>query len=323
MRRGEKELTDETSLLPAVVQTTERGLRFEQLLFPKLHMTSEPGGVALRQHYYGYYRRAIQDALRRSSRKPLQCGGLQGYEQLVAIGQHLQQRRIQFGSDSYLDPLQARVQTAVHKVAAQAQGVRQARTFLTRVEHYLAHVPRPSAETGDPVQTSSVPGSQVVRQELTRMFSDLAQQPVVHPVVRRLLSKWRSMSKTWLPGILYCYDIPGLPRSNLDLESVFGRLRRAQRRVTGRKETTPLRIFGPGQMMLLTLGDEEVLPQLQSVPVDVYWSQRRRQAEREEPRRWLRRLHRDPAQALKQLDEQFYAVVKAQAGASLNTPDHQ
>lgn len=141
--------------------------------------------------------------------------------------------------------------------------------------------------------------------------------------VRRLLSKWRSMSKTWLPGILYCYDIPGLPRSNLDLESVFGRLRRAQRRITGRKETTPLRIFGPGQMMLLTLDEQEVLPQLQSVPVDVYWSQRRRQAEREEPRRWLRRLHRDPAQALKQLDEQFCAVVKAQAGASLNTPDHQ
>ena len=183
MRRGEKELTDETSLLPAVVQTTERGLRFEQLLFPKLHMTSEPGGVALRQHYYGYYRRAIQDALRRSSRKPLQCGGLQGYEQLVGIGQHLQQRRIQFGPDSYLDPLQERVQTAVHEVAAQAEGVRQARTFLTRVEHYLAHVPRPSAQTGDAVQTSSVPGSQVVRQELTRMFSDLAQQPVVHPIV--------------------------------------------------------------------------------------------------------------------------------------------
>lgn len=290
------------------------------MLFPKSQEKGESGGVALRQHYYSYYRRAIQDALRRSSRKPLQCGGLRGYDQLENIAQHLQQRHIQCGPDAYLDALHERAQIALHEAAAQAQGVRQAHTFLTQVEHYLAHAPRPSVQTGDPMQRPSGPGSQVVQQELTRMFSDLAQQTGIHPTVRRVLRKWRQMSKTWLPGILHCYDIPGLPRSNLDLEATFGHLRRAQRRTSGRKETTPLRIFGPGQIMLFTLDEEQVLPQLQSVPVDVYWFQRRRQAEREEPRRWLKRLHRDPMQALQQLDEQFYAVVNEQVGAPLSTP---
>jgi len=323
MRRGEKGLTDETSTFTPVIQTAGKETRFEQLLFPKALTASGPGVVAVWQHYYDYYRHAIQDALQRSSRKPFQCGGLQGYEQLVGIGQHLHQRRIQFGPDSYLDQLQERVQTAVQKVAAQAEGIRQAHTFLTRVEQCLAHAARPNIDTDDQEHTLSVPDSQVVRQEMERMFSDLAQQPVVHPVVRRLVRKWRSMSNTWLPGILHCYDIPGLPRSNLDLESIFGRLRRAQRRISGRKETAPLRIFGPSQIMLFTLDEEEVLPQLQSVPADVYWSQRRRQAEREEPRRWLRRLHRDPAPALQQVDEQFYAIVNARAGASSNPPDDQ
>ncbi len=273
------------------------------------------------QHYYGYYRHAIRDALHRSSRKPFQCGGLQGYDQLVGISQYLSQRHMQSGLDPYLERLHHGVQRAVSATASQAEDVRQARAFLTEVEHYLAQVPRPSLEAELQKTGSSTQGSKTVQQELERMFADRVQQPHVRPLIRRLDRKWRSMSKTWLPDILHCYDIPGLPRSNLDLESTFGTLRRGQRRTSGRKETTSLRVFGPGEIVLLSLEDEEILPLLQSVSADEYWSQRRRQEEREEPRRWLIRLHRDPARALAQVDEQFYAVVKAQTMVSGDTLD--
>jgi hypothetical protein len=272
------------------------------------------------QHYYGYYRRAIRDALNRSSRKPLQCGGLQGYDQLLGISQHLSQRRLRSGPDPYLDQLHHDVQSALRATVSQAEGVRQARAFLTQVEHYLAGVPRPSLEPNSQKTSLSISDSQTVQRELEKMVSDLVQRPNICPLARRLVRKWRSMSKTWLPDILHCYDIPGLPRSNLDLESAFGTLRRDQRRTSGRKETTPLRVFGPGEIVLLSLNDEEILPLLQSVPADEYWSQRRLQEEREEPRRWLTRLHRDPAQALAQVDEQFYTVVNAQDGASSDAP---
>jgi hypothetical protein len=272
------------------------------------------------QHYYGYYRRAIRDALNRSSRKPLQCGGLQGYDQLLGISQHLSQRRLRSGPDPYLDQLHHDVQSALRATVSQAEGVRQARAFLTQVEHYLAGVPRPSLEPNSQQTSLSISDSQTVQRELEKMVSDLVQRPNICPLARRLVRKWRSMSKTWLPDILHCYDIPGLPRSNLDLESAFGTLRRDQRRTSGRKETTPLRVFGPGEIVLLSLNDEEILPLLQSVPADEYWSQRRLQEEREEPRRWLTRLHRDPAQALAQVDEQFYMVVNAQDGASSDAP---
>ena len=129
------------------------------------------------------------------------------------------------------------------------------------------------------------------------------------------------MQKSWLPHILHCYDMPGLPRSNLDLESAFGTLRRSQRRISGRKETSPLRIFGPEAVTLLALDDEDILPLLQSVSPDTYWTQRRRHEEREEPHRWLTRLHRDPARALSQVDEQFYQVANARTGALSDVPD--
>ena len=267
------------------------------------------------QCYYGYYRRAIRDALSRSSRKPFQCGGLRGYDQLVGISEHLSQRRAQRGPDPYLDQVHRDVQRALRAAASQAEGARQARTFLTQVEHYLAGLPRPSLEPDAQERDLSISDSKTVQRELEKMISDLAQQPNLYPLTRRLLRKWHAMSETWLPDILHCYDVPGLPRSNLDLESAFGTLRRDQRRISGRKETTPLRVFGPGEISLLALDEEEILPLLQSVPADEYWAQRRLQEEREEPRRWLTRLHRDPAQALAQVDEQFYMVVNAQTVA--------
>jgi hypothetical protein len=273
------------------------------------------------QQYYGYYRGAIRDTLCRPSRTPFPCGGLQGYEQLVGIDQHLSQRALQGGFDPYLDQLHGYVQSALRATTAQAQGIRQALACLTAMDHYLAEAPRPSLEADAQETLLPLSNSETVRRDLEQMVLGWTQQPTVYPLTRRLVRKWTTMSKTWLPGILHCYDIPGLPRSNLDLESTFGTLRRGQRRISGRKETTPIRIFGPGQIALLSLDDAEILSLLRSVPADTYWSQRRRQEEREEPRRWRIRLHRDPGWALAQVDEQFYAVVNAQIGTSDRTVD--
>jgi hypothetical protein len=321
MHRGKKESTDETAATTAKAKDSIHLSLCAHPLFPDVVTTDVQGPVVVLQHYYGYYRRAIRDALGRSSRKPFQFGGLQGYDQLVGIDQYLNQQRLKGSPDPYLDQLQGCLQSALRATASQAQGIRQARACLREMECHLARAPLPSLGV-DARETQGLrSGSETVQQELKQMVSDWVQQPDVCPLTRRLARKWNSMSKSWLPGILHCYDVPGLPRSNLDLESTFGTLRRAQRRTSGRKETTPIRVFGPGQIVFLSLEDTEILPLLRSVPVNEYWSQRRRQEEREEPRRWLTRLHRDPVQALAQVDEQFYAVVNAQPVGSSDTSD--
>ena len=257
------------------------------------------------QHYYSYYRRAIRDALTRPSRKPFQCGGLQGYDQLKGIYRHLSARE---ACDPYLDELAGSVKASLEAQESQAGDVRQARGFLLEVEHYLASVPRPELEP-DPEAADLPPGSKAVREKLGEMFDTWREREDIGSTGRRLVQKWDAMAKTWLPGILHCYDIAGLPRHNLKLEGSFGALRRHQRRVSGRKETTPLRIFGPGEIMVQVLEEDEILPWLQSVPVEEYWEQRRKQEEREEPRRWFGRLRRDPERALAQVDEQFHRMA--------------
>jgi hypothetical protein len=268
------------------------------------------------QRYYGYYRRAIRDALTRPSRKPFQCGGLQGYDQLQGIERHLSAHE---GSDPYLDELTGSVKAALEAQKSQVEDVRQAWSFLLEVEHYLASAPRPELEPS-PETTAPPPGSEAVREKLGEMFDAWRLREDMGSTSRRLLRKWDAMSDTWLPGILHCYDIAGLPRHNLKLEGSFGALRRHQRRVSGRKETTPLRIFGPGEIMVQVLDEDEILPWLQSVPVEEYWEQRRKQQEREEHRRWLGRLRRDPERALAQVDEQFHQMAVERVETAPDTP---
>ncbi len=88
----------------------------------------------------------------------------------------------------------------------------------------------------------------------------------VNSTLAQVCRKWDSMAAKWLPAILHCYDIPGLPRNNLKLEALFGQLRQHQRRVSGRKETTPLR--RSRQLLSQTLDETELLRYLQTVPTD-------------------------------------------------------
>jgi hypothetical protein len=311
-------------LEPAVPPTAPSSSRFAHLLFPSSSSSTDaeiagPSSslrVVQLERYYGYYRRAIRDALTQPSRAPLQYGGLEGYDQLVGIHQALQLRQAQCGTDLYLDGLQDRVQTAITAIHTQAEALRQAKDGLVRVERCLSQTPLPSLETLPDPTPAAPPRSEIVAQALKQIFEDLAEQPDLSLTTRGLIDKWQRMQKNWMPGILQCYDVPGLPRHNLSLEGIFGTLRRAERRVSGRKETSSLRVFGPGELILASLGDDQVLPWLQSVPGETYWAERRKQEEREEPRRWLRRLRQNPVQALAQVDQQFRTVVNEPAGAS-------
>ena len=86
---------------------------------------------------------------------------------------------------------------------------------------------------------SKAPPSQTVHLKLEQMVDQWKQSAPLNSTLEKVCHKWASMADNWLPAILHCYDIPGLPRNNLKLEARFGQLRAHQRRVSGRKETTP------------------------------------------------------------------------------------
>lgn len=47
------------------------------------------------------------------------------------------------------------------------------------------------------------------------------------------------VTRSYLPGLFHCYDVPDLPRTNNALEQFFGSHRYHERRATGRKVASP------------------------------------------------------------------------------------
>ncbi|MCP4993040.1 MAG: hypothetical protein GY934_04525, partial [Gammaproteobacteria bacterium] len=103
--------------------------------------------AVLWDHYYRYYRMAVQDALHRSRRKPFQLGGLAGYDQLVGVFNHLAQDNPLHKANPFFSELESCLQQATEATRNQAEDIRQAQSFLGQVEHFLAHTPRPVLAT--------------------------------------------------------------------------------------------------------------------------------------------------------------------------------
>jgi hypothetical protein len=130
------------------------------------------------------------------------------------------------------------------------------------------------------------------------------------PAQAALHGAWHRIWKDYGPDLLHCYDIPGLPPDNLLLEALFGRLRRHQRRISGRKSTRELRDFGQFQVLFLAESEVKLLEQIRQVPLEEYRENRQRLEQAEAPRRLLYRLHRNPLRTMRDLINQ-HAVRRA------------
>ena len=242
--------------------------------------------------------------MNRKSRKPFHWGGLKGYEQLEAIAQALGEVPSDEPETDYLWQLKLRVDRVVEAYRVNAADLRQAHTWLRRIADCLRYPP--SDSTPEPSLTS-----EQVKQEMEALLQSFQPDLKQKPAQAALHGAWHRTWEEYGPDLLHCYDIPGLPPDNLGLESLFGRLRRHQRRVSGRKCTRELRDFGQYQVLFLAESEAELLEQIRQVSLQEYRENRRRLEEAEAPRRLLHRLHRDPLGTMRSLVNQHAACRAA------------
>ena len=256
---------------------------------------------------------AIRDAVNRPSRKPFAWGGLKGYQQMAAMAQVLVGVP-ETEATHYLRQLKWQVDRVVEQNRVTAADLCAAHTWLRRIADCLRYPP--DAETAAQAVTSAQ-----VQQEMEALQQAFQPDLKRKPAQAALYGAWQRTWRAYGPDLLHCYDIPGLPPDNLRLESLFGRLRRHQRRISGRKTTRELRDFGQSQVLFSAESDEELLAQIRQVPLEVYQENRRRLAEAEAPHRFLRRLHRDPLRTVRRLIDQHAARrAKLESASGLPPP---
>ena len=234
-------------------------------------------------------RQAIRDAVNRSSRKPFALGGLSGYEQLEAMVKGLDQIRETNLESDYLLWLRTRVERVLAKNKTVAEDLKRAHQILLQVAQCLRYPP-----SAQELEFDERVSSQLVAQEMTKLIGEARPSGKVQRAQIRLQGVLKRRWELFGQELLYCYDIPGLPQDNLQLESLFGRLRRHQRRISGHKSTRELMDFGQAQVLFTAKTLQDLLNQIQLVPRETYLVHRNRLADAELPRQFFRRLHHDP-----------------------------
>ena len=121
------------------------------------------------------------------------------------------------------------------------------------------------------------------------------------------LGRFRKVTRSYWPGLFHCYAVADLPRTNNDLEQLFGAHRYHERRSSGRKVASPgLVVRGsvrlPAALATRLRGEvrgEDLVP---SDP-DAWRELRAGLERRRKVRAQGRRFRRDPAAYLQGLEE--------------------
>jgi hypothetical protein len=117
---------------------------------------------------------------------------------------------------------------------------------------------------------------------------------------------FRKVTRSYWPGLFWCYKVMDLPRTNNDLEQFFGSYRYHERRASGRKVACPgtvvrgsVRLIAAAATRLRPIGVEDLVPS----DVTAWRSLRDSLGKRQAVRALGRRFRRDPEAYLQSLEQ--------------------
>jgi hypothetical protein len=241
------------------------------------------------------YCAAVRAAVTDDGRPPLTAPGLVLCDRLEAIAASLDRVASRAGTlPGGLKRLRQLLRRGLEETAALWPTVRGAYRWVKQVAHLLKNrEQRPAA---------------AVRRGLARILSGMRQAAAQTEAeeLRQQLRRFVKVTQSYRPGLFHCYVSADLPRTNNDLEHLFGSHRYHERRASGRKAAAPgLVVMGSVRVvagLATRLRPEEGL-ELPSGYVARWQEIRAGLAKRREARRQQRRFRHAPVTYLQQLEE--------------------
>lgn len=120
------------------------------------------------------------------------------------------------------------------------------------------------------------------------------------------------VARCWHAGLFHCYAMEGLPRTNNDLEQLFGAYRHHERRTTGRKAASPATVLrGAVRLLAATVTRGCLVTARELARANRQrWRELRTQLEKRRRARVQRtRFRRNPEQYLAELEQQADQLV--------------
>jgi hypothetical protein len=241
------------------------------------------------------YCAAVRAALTDDGLPPLAASGMKLHRRLEDIAASLARVAARAGAlPAGLGKLQKLLRRGLGETASLWPAVRAAYGWVKRVAKVLANKDASPAE--------------VVRRRLSGVLSRMRQaaRAAAGPV-RSQLAHFVKVTRSYRPGLFACYQSVDIPRTNNDLEHLFGSHRYHERRASGRKRASPGLVVSGSVRVVSSLATRLRPDEGLRLAADYVgrWRQSRAELEkRREARRQQRRFRRDPDSYLKKLEEQ-------------------
>jgi hypothetical protein len=240
------------------------------------------------------YCAAVRSALTDDGRPPLDASGLKLLGRLKQMEASLDRVTAEVARlPKGLGKLRRLLRRGLEETAPLWPPVRQTYRWVERVARLLRN-------------KRKRPGKQV-RRGLSGLLSKIraAAAQARDPAVAEQLRHFVKVTRSYWPGLFHCYDSTDLPRTNNDLEHLFGSHRYHERRASGRKVASPGLVVQGSVRVVASLATrlrpEEGLT-LRTGYVEDWRRLRAELDRRREARRKQRRFRRDPADYLSKLE---------------------
>jgi hypothetical protein len=168
------------------------------------------------------------------------------------------------------------------------------------------------------LETEPKPSRREVEAQVDRYLVNLSQRDDLNEadqvIAQHIISTFRH--RWW--GLFVCYDTPGLPATNNDLESFFGQLKTNQRRITGRKSINNF-VLGYGAYAAfvdLSETKADLLNRLRHVDRAVYQQERQQLQLILDERREGYRFHHKLDIVVKELENEWQIAIETAAQSS-------
>ncbi len=161
----------------------------------------------------------------------------------------------------------------------------------------------PLSEPGEKPPDTSL--SSIVHARLDAYLEQLRQRTDLTAPLLAFRGHLLRLTERYAPGLFHCYDIPGLPRTDNDLESLFGRVRR-QTLLTSGPHHARQRLHEEGAWLLFEVvsNEREQIERLRRVSLEDWRNERQRMQKHQISFTDDRRFRRQSSKYLAELETQ-------------------
>jgi hypothetical protein len=236
-------------------------------------------------------------------RPPFRLAGIETYERLdnvASVSLELLAQRY----EPRLAQLYQGLQAALAPFAQTHQELQPGAAWLRDIAYILEPVP------SHPINAEHIAG------QLRDYLDTVRRWPQATPTLSQLALHLDTVSRSYWSGLFHCYEVPGLPRTNNELESLFRDTRRRLLRITGQKGLTQRTLQRQGAWELLPQPPTEatIRDALHPLPTEDLAQERQRFAAHRQRFRMQSRSRRQTQMQLDQLRQRWLALQPTGTG---------